>query len=519
MSRKTPLRKVLFISLVILLSTSQTGTVSAGINVWTSIGPDGRTIYALAIDPATPTTLYAGTDGYGVFKSTNGGAQWSAANTGLTATDVTALAIDPVTPATLYAVTYGGGVFKSTNGGGNWSAVNIGLTATDVTALAIDSTTPTTLYAGTGNYGVFKSTNGGGDWSATGLTNTGVSALVIDLATPTTLYAGGYGGMFKSTNGGAQWSPTGLTNCHIDALAIDPVTPTTLYAGISTVVPIFDNGYVFKSTNGGAQWSPTGLTNFYVDALAIDPATPTTLYAGSSLYGDGVFKSTNGGAQWSAINTGLTSTRINALAIDPAKPTTLYAGTYGGVFAMQQLIYQAYLPIAANPVQAPDLVVDRIIAAGSEIQIVIKNLGPTPVTDEFWVDAYINPNPPPTQVNQTWNQVGQQGVVWGLTSDDLPLAAGSEITLTVSPAGGDDYWPSFSVITWPLPAGTAIYAQVDSANTTTNYGGVLETHEITGGPYNNITGPIYSTAATADNRPVPQSAIVGGDPAHLPTRP
>ncbi len=46
-----------------------------------------------------------------MFKSTNGGAVWSALNTGLTATYVFALAIDPATPTTLYAGTVGGGVF------------------------------------------------------------------------------------------------------------------------------------------------------------------------------------------------------------------------------------------------------------------------------------------------------------------------------------------------------------------------------------------------------------------------
>jgi hypothetical protein len=66
---------------------------------------------ALAIDPATPTTLYAGTEYGGVFKSTNGGGNWGAFNTGLTATPVWALATDPQTPTTLYAGTSGGGVF------------------------------------------------------------------------------------------------------------------------------------------------------------------------------------------------------------------------------------------------------------------------------------------------------------------------------------------------------------------------------------------------------------------------
>ena len=48
-----------------------------------------------------------------------------------------------------------GDVFKSTNGGENWSAVNTGLTDTAVRALAIDPATPTTLYAGTNGGGVF----------------------------------------------------------------------------------------------------------------------------------------------------------------------------------------------------------------------------------------------------------------------------------------------------------------------------------------------------------------------------
>jgi photosystem II stability/assembly factor-like uncharacterized protein len=96
-----------------------------------------------------------------VFQSTDGGASWRAARNGLTKTFVRALAIDPQTPTTLYAGTDGGGgVFQSTDGGASWRAANNGLTATDVRALAIDPQTPTTLYAGTQSGGVFKSTDG-----------------------------------------------------------------------------------------------------------------------------------------------------------------------------------------------------------------------------------------------------------------------------------------------------------------------------------------------------------------------
>src|SRR5437879_12479954 len=106
-------------------------TVEGGINSWTSNGPDGGQIVALAIDPVTPATLYAGTDRSGVFKSTDGGESWSAVNTGLpNPKQVSVLAIDPQTSATLYAGTYGGGVFKSNTSGGRWSAVHTDMTHT-----------------------------------------------------------------------------------------------------------------------------------------------------------------------------------------------------------------------------------------------------------------------------------------------------------------------------------------------------------------------------------------------------
>jgi hypothetical protein len=76
-------------------------------NVWTKIGVEVEDILALAIDPATPTTLYAVTRHAGVFKSADEGANWHAINQGLTNTEVQALAIDPATPDTIYVGTNG----------------------------------------------------------------------------------------------------------------------------------------------------------------------------------------------------------------------------------------------------------------------------------------------------------------------------------------------------------------------------------------------------------------------------
>jgi hypothetical protein len=81
----------------------------------------------VAIDPQLPTTIYAPTAA-GAFKTTDGGWSWTPINAGLTdvltaygvLADVFALAIDPVAPATLYAATRVG-VFKSFDRGGSWS--------------------------------------------------------------------------------------------------------------------------------------------------------------------------------------------------------------------------------------------------------------------------------------------------------------------------------------------------------------------------------------------------------------
>lgn len=132
-----------FLAILVLLCPSLAGVATAGVNTWTTNGPEGGDIGALAIDPRNPATLYAGTSGGGVFKSTNGGGSWTAINTGLISDDVRALAIDPSTPATLYAA--GSGVFKSTNGGGSWTAINAGMASAFVYSLAVDPSAPATL--------------------------------------------------------------------------------------------------------------------------------------------------------------------------------------------------------------------------------------------------------------------------------------------------------------------------------------------------------------------------------------
>jgi hypothetical protein len=62
-------------------------------------------VRALVVDPSNPNTLYAATGDLGVFKSLDGGVNWTRSSTGIAGTNIQALAIDPAHPQTLYAAT------------------------------------------------------------------------------------------------------------------------------------------------------------------------------------------------------------------------------------------------------------------------------------------------------------------------------------------------------------------------------------------------------------------------------
>jgi photosystem II stability/assembly factor-like uncharacterized protein len=330
----------------ITCATVLIGAVLAGASTQSAEASSGE---FLAIDPVTPTTLYASItdDSAKVFKSTDGGGSWNLANTGLTIA-VQVLAVDPNTPSTLYAgcdlrydTTCDIGVFKSVDGGASWHAA--GFTG-GISGIAIDPVHSTTLYAISGD--VFKSFDAGSNWQPTGAvsanTNASVAALVV---TSTTLYAainldsGTRASIIQSTDGGASWSaPLPSAPAGPDALVVDPVTPSTFY--------VVANGRVFKSTDAGTTWflaseglpdtvlTPGGtLRDLWVEGIVIDPHTSSTLYVRTKP--EGVYKSTDAATSWQPtclvpFSRNPKGGQIDDLVIDPVTPNTLYAAPLSG---------------------------------------------------------------------------------------------------------------------------------------------------------------------------------------------
>jgi hypothetical protein len=151
------------------------------------------------------------------------------------------------------------------------------------------------------------------------------------------------------------------------------------------------------------------------------------------------------------------------------------------------LIQRLYFPFAQLlDADLPDLVVERLEVDRTGARVVVRNRGAA-VHEPFWVDVYIGPRRAPVGVNEPWQNLGGQGLVWRVDGPALPLEPGAALLLTV---GDARYDPARSSFGGTIQSGTPVYAQADSLDRRTTYGGVLEGHEAFELPYNNIAGPV-----------------------------
>lgn len=282
----------------------------------------------VVVDPANSSILYASALNL-VFNSTDGGRSWQNASSDLSAR---VLAFDPRKPSTIYAVRrsfFSTTLLKSLDGGRTWGTINSNFPSAqplqDIHLLAIDPVNTSTLYAFT-NSGLFKTTDGlswverdNGLFDEAGF----LDFLVIDPANPSRLFASTGGKLHISTNGGKKWQTTSLGDLFVLGLTFDPITPSTVFAS---------GAGLFKSTDSGDSWQEIENDLPDIGAITIDPTNALVLYTPTSA---GTFKSADGGHHWSAINNGLRTNAavpaslISFLAVDPRNAATLYAAGAG----------------------------------------------------------------------------------------------------------------------------------------------------------------------------------------------
>jgi len=119
----------------------------------------------LVLDPASDEVVYVGTNGYGIFKTTDGGKTWHAVNGGITTPFVkgpNAILIDPRNSQVLFASTLQGGIYKTTDGGNNWTPVSTLYPFTF--GMAMDPSNPSRLFAGRPEKKIIISENAGRTW-------------------------------------------------------------------------------------------------------------------------------------------------------------------------------------------------------------------------------------------------------------------------------------------------------------------------------------------------------------------
>lgn len=243
-----------------------------------------HSVVAIVIDPLTPSTIYvagvnSGSNTNGVYKSTDGGNSWQLRANGMTNTNLQNLAIDPVTPTTLYAGAAGGPIFKTTDGGDNWAPSGSTPPFFPV-SLAVDPHNHTRIFAAESSSagGIFRSNDAGASWQSVGLAQTGAFGRFVGVSplTPNLVYAVVGPGIFRSTDGGDNWSQVQPLQPSIGRIVFDPVSSSTLY--------YFSNLQgVFKTTDSGQNWTlmNKGFSVPAATALAINPLKPSILYVGA----------------------------------------------------------------------------------------------------------------------------------------------------------------------------------------------------------------------------------------------
>lgn len=279
--------------------------------------------------------------------------QWVVQGPGNLGARINTIAVHPQNENIILIGYSEGGLWRTENGGKDWTPVFDDKLALSIGDIEFDPVNPDIVFAGTGDpnisgypfvgNGLYKSTDAGNSWSFAGLAEARIiSQIRISKQNPSIMYVAAMGlpfeknihrGLYKTLNGGQSWQQVLFVNdsTGIIDIALHPSNPDIVYAcawnrirNNATSLVSGPDAKIYKTTDGGLSW------NMLSNGLPQDPqsrigitiyeAEPETLYACYTRASDfnllGIYKTTNGGDAWTEIPT--------------AESNGLSAGNYGG---------------------------------------------------------------------------------------------------------------------------------------------------------------------------------------------
>jgi photosystem II stability/assembly factor-like uncharacterized protein len=223
---------------------------------------------------------------------------------------VNSIGFHPTDEKTIYAGSAGGGLWKTTTGGNAWVPLTEDIGAMGVSGIVVEPTNPNIVYIATGdgdgrdNYsvGVLKSFDGGSTWNKTGLDWTTSSLRVIRKLVrhpqdPNVLLIAASNGIWRTLNAGTTWTLE-ISGNFFD-LEYSIVDEQVVFYGSHDT-------RVFRSRDLGDNWQTIRtLTGTNRLAIATTPANANIIYILASRSSDsgleGIHKTSDAGATWTKL--------------------------------------------------------------------------------------------------------------------------------------------------------------------------------------------------------------------------
>jgi len=336
-------------------------TINSGIDYTPVFDNEGSySIGCVSIDPNNSNVIWVGSGennnqrsvsyGDGVYKSIDGGDTWK--NMGLKSSEhIGKIIIDPNNSNIIYVAAIGPlwskggerGLYKSIDGGINWSLILYIDENTGVNDVIIDPRNTDILYAssfqrrrhvftyvgGGPGSGMHKSEDGGENWIKinTGLPTEEIGriGLTISPANPEYIYAiveaaNGKGGFYRSLNKGASWkrqSSHSTSGNYYQEIIADPVDPNRVFSM---------DTWMTVTNDGGKTFNKVGEDFKHVDnhSIWINPNNNGHWLVGSD---GGIYETFDNANSWD-FKENLPVTQFYKVAVDNAKPFyNIYGGT------------------------------------------------------------------------------------------------------------------------------------------------------------------------------------------------